>query len=92
MPEGAWRQDAERRTRAGVPGHSAFATKPALAGQMIAAALEADISASWVTGDEAYRPRPHSGRPAGSAWAGLRSGRGLLRPGADQPGPGPQID
>lgn len=50
LPEQTWCQDTERRTRAGIPGHLAFATKPALAGQMNAAALEAGISASWVTG------------------------------------------
>jgi SRSO17 transposase len=58
LPEQTWCQDTERRTRAGIPGHLAFATKPALAGQMIAAALEAGISASWVTGDEAYGQDP----------------------------------
>ncbi|WP_407702065.1 IS701 family transposase [Streptomyces toyocaensis] len=58
LPEQTWCQDAERRTRAGIPGHTAFATKPALAGQMIAAALDAGISASWVTGDEAYGQDP----------------------------------
>lgn len=54
LPERAWCQDAERRTRAGVPDQAEFATKPVLAGQMIEAALDAGISASWVTADEAY--------------------------------------
>ncbi|MFF3469112.1 transposase, partial [Streptomyces sp. NPDC002619] len=35
-----------------------FATKPALAGQMIAAAVDTGISASWATGDEAYGQDP----------------------------------
>lgn len=35
-----------------------FATKPRLAGEMITAALDADISAAWVTGDEAYGQDP----------------------------------
>ncbi|MFI0967795.1 IS701 family transposase [Streptomyces sp. NPDC021080] len=58
LPERAWCQDAERRTRAGVPDQAEFATKPALAGQMIEAALGAGISASWVTADEAYCQDP----------------------------------
>ncbi|MFF7551262.1 IS701 family transposase [Streptomyces canus] len=58
LPEQAWCQNVERRTRAGIPDRTAFATKPALAGQMIAAALDAGISASWVTGDEAYGQDP----------------------------------
>ncbi|MFF7147786.1 IS701 family transposase [Streptomyces griseoaurantiacus] len=39
LPDMSWSRDAERRTRAGVPEHVEFATKPTLAGQMIAAAL-----------------------------------------------------
>ncbi|MEU1514889.1 transposase [Streptomyces sp. NPDC005811] len=35
-----------------------FATKPCLAWEMIAAALDADITASWVTGDEAHGQDP----------------------------------
>jgi hypothetical protein len=45
LPEQTWCQDTERRTRSGSLGHLAFATKPALAGQTIAAAMEAGISA-----------------------------------------------
>lgn len=58
LPETSWSRDAERRTRAGIPDHVEFATKPTLAGQMIAAALDAGIGASWVTGDEAYGQDP----------------------------------
>ncbi|MFJ9012774.1 IS701 family transposase [Streptomyces canus] len=58
LPDTSWSRDAERRTRAGVPEHVEFATKPTLAGQMIAAALDAGIGASWVTGDEAYGQDP----------------------------------
>ncbi|MGJ3558159.1 IS701 family transposase [Streptomyces sp. INA 01156] len=36
-----------------------FATKPRLASEMIAVALDAGIAASWVTGDEAYGQDPH---------------------------------
>lgn len=59
LPEHTWCHDTERRTRAGIPEEIQFATKPRLAGQMIAAALDAGISASWVTGDEAYGQDPH---------------------------------
>jgi SRSO17 transposase len=58
MPDTAWCQDTQRRTRAGVPDQTRFATKPTLAGQMVAAALDAGIDASWVTGDEAYAQDP----------------------------------
>ncbi|MFD5299399.1 IS701 family transposase [Streptomyces mutabilis] len=58
LPDTSWSRDAERRTRAGVPDWVEFATKPTLAGQMIAAALDAGIGASWVTGDEAYGQDP----------------------------------
>jgi len=58
LPEQAWCQDGERRAGAGVPDHVAFATKPALAGRMIEAALDAGITTSWATGDEAYGQDP----------------------------------
>lgn len=58
LPDTSWSRDLERRTRAGVPEQVEFATKPTLAGQMIAAALDAGIGASWVTGDEAYGQDP----------------------------------
>lgn len=35
-----------------------FATKPRLAAEMINAALDAQLTASWVTGDEAYGQGP----------------------------------
>jgi SRSO17 transposase len=50
----SWTGDAERLAGAGVPKNVEFATKPALAGQMIAAALDAAVPASWVAGDEVY--------------------------------------
>ncbi|WTN78439.1 IS701 family transposase [Streptomyces sp. NBC_00624] len=58
MPEHSWCQDTERRRTAGIPGEARFTTKPRLAGQMIAAALDAGVTASWVTGDEAYGQDP----------------------------------
>jgi SRSO17 transposase len=50
----AWAADADRRTRAGIPEDVEFATKPELAQQMITDALDAQVCASWVAGDEVY--------------------------------------
>jgi SRSO17 transposase len=50
----SWTQDAERRTGAGVPEDVEFATKPALAQQMLTAALGAGVPAAWVAGEEVY--------------------------------------
>lgn len=58
LPEHSWCQDTERRTRAGIPDQVEFATKPTPAGQMIAQAPDAGISASWVAADEAYGQDP----------------------------------
>ncbi|WP_406182870.1 IS701 family transposase [Streptomyces canus] len=58
LPEHSWSDDPERRTAAGIPETVQFATKPRLASEMIAAALDAGITASWVTGDEAYGQDP----------------------------------
>ncbi|WP_446686979.1 IS701 family transposase [Phytohabitans kaempferiae] len=48
----------ERQAAAGVPTDTAFATKPALARQMITAALDGGVQAGWFTGDEAYGADP----------------------------------
>ncbi|SFK14912.1 DDE superfamily endonuclease [Streptosporangium canum] len=58
LPERTWLADAARCRAAGVPEQAVFATKPVLAAQMITAALEAGIEASWVTGDEVYGQDP----------------------------------
>jgi SRSO17 transposase len=50
----SWTDDALRRRRAGVPDDVEFATKPALAQQMISSALDAGVPASWAAGDEVY--------------------------------------
>jgi SRSO17 transposase len=53
-----WCNDQTRRQKAGVPDKVAFATKPDLAAQMITDAMEADLSAGWVAGDEVYGADP----------------------------------
>jgi SRSO17 transposase len=57
LPQG-WTEDAQRRADARVPTDVRFATKPALAGQMITRAVTAGVPASWVAGDEVYGADP----------------------------------
>jgi len=54
----SWTADPARCQGAGVPAGTAFATKPALAGQMIGRALDAGTPATWVTADEVYGQDP----------------------------------
>jgi SRSO17 transposase len=49
-----WAEDSERRRKASVPEDIAFSTKPAMAREMIAAALDAGISCAWVLADALY--------------------------------------
>ena len=49
-----WTDDPERCQQASVPVDRAFATKPALARQMLERAFAAGIRAAWVTGDSVY--------------------------------------
>ncbi|RUL91252.1 IS701 family transposase [Verrucosispora sp. FIM060022] len=58
LPEATWCDRRDRLTAAGVPDQVEFATKPALARQMIAAALDAGVPFRWVTGDEVYGADP----------------------------------
>jgi SRSO17 transposase len=58
LPETTWCAQPVRRAAAGVPDHIGFATKPALARQMIDAALDAATPAEWVTADEVYGADP----------------------------------
>jgi SRSO17 transposase len=53
-----WTDDRQRMAGAGVPDGIAFATKPALAGQLISHALDAGVPAAWATGDEVYGADP----------------------------------
>ncbi|WP_344944955.1 IS701 family transposase [Sphaerisporangium flaviroseum] len=58
LPETTWCDQPDRLAAAGVPDDIEFATKPGLARQMIAAALDAGVPASWVTADEVYGADP----------------------------------
>ncbi len=49
-----WAKDQERRVEAGIPEEVQFATKPALARQMLERAFEAEVPAGWVTADALY--------------------------------------
>lgn len=49
-----WAEDEERRGRAGVPAEAAFATKPAMAREMIARTLDAGLPCAWVLADAVY--------------------------------------
>ena len=53
LPE-SWAGDAERRAKAQVPEEVAFATKIAMARQLIAAALDAGAPCRWVLADALY--------------------------------------
>jgi SRSO17 transposase len=54
----AWTSDPARCRAAGVPQDTAFATKPALAQEMIGRALDAGTPAGWVAADEVYGQDP----------------------------------
>ena len=49
-----WATDTARREAAAVPATIEFRTKPRLARAMLERALDAGVSAAWVTGDEIY--------------------------------------
>jgi SRSO17 transposase len=57
LPRG-WAADPARCRAAGVPDRVGFATKPALATQMLARALDDGVPAGWVAGDEVYGADP----------------------------------
>jgi SRSO17 transposase len=50
----SWTSDPERRKAAHVPDGVAFAAKPAIAAEMIARAITADVPFAWVAGDSIY--------------------------------------
>lgn len=49
-----WTNDPARCRRTGIPEERVFMTKPALAQQMLARALDAGVPAAWVAGDSIY--------------------------------------
>ena len=49
-----WAEDETRRGKAHVPGDVAFATKPAIACEMIARTLDAGVPCAWVLADALY--------------------------------------
>jgi SRSO17 transposase len=53
LPE-SWTDDRDRCREAGIGDEVEFATKPELARQMIARAIEAGVPFAWVAADEAY--------------------------------------
>ncbi|MCX4471389.1 IS701 family transposase [Micromonospora sp. NBC_01655] len=58
MGPGRTGRQPDRLAAAGGPDQVEFATKPALARQMIAAVLDAGVPAAFVTGDEVYGADP----------------------------------
>lgn len=54
----SWTSDPDRCAGAGIPDGTGFATKPALAGEMITRAVAAGAPAGWVAGDEVYGADP----------------------------------
>ncbi|MFF8442786.1 IS701 family transposase [Streptomyces californicus] len=58
LPKDSSCADQPRRAPAGIPEQAVFATKPHLARDMIATALDADTPARWVTEDEVYGQDP----------------------------------
>jgi SRSO17 transposase len=50
----SWTDDRDRCRATGIPDEVDFATKPVLAQQMLARAMAAGVSFSWITADEAY--------------------------------------
>jgi SRSO17 transposase len=49
-----WTEDRDRRTAAGIPEETRFATKIELAQRMLARAFDAEVPARWVVGDAFY--------------------------------------
>ncbi len=49
-----WTEDRDRCERAGIPAERGFRTKPELAMDMLARAIDGGVPASWVTGDAVY--------------------------------------
>jgi SRSO17 transposase len=54
----SWTRDRDRCQAAGIPDQVGFATKLTLATTTICRALDADVPAAWVAGDEVYGADP----------------------------------
>uniref|UniRef100_UPI0035A889EA transposase n=1 Tax=Streptomyces siderophoricus TaxID=2802281 RepID=UPI0035A889EA len=54
----SWTPAPDRCRAAGIPDHTGFATKPALATEMITQALDAGVTASWVTATSSTAATP----------------------------------
>ncbi len=82
-----WCDDRPRCHAAGIPDTVPFRTKPALARQMLERALDAGVSAAWVTGDEVYgnnRALRTALETRGQAFVlAIKATEGLLRRDAD---------
>jgi SRSO17 transposase len=50
----SWTEDPDRCRAAGIPDDAGFATKPQLAQQMLARAIDAGVPFGWFTADEVY--------------------------------------
>ena len=57
----SWTRDPQRRTEAGIPKGTRFATKLTLAQRMLARAFAAHVPARWVTADSGYGRTPSGG-------------------------------
>ena len=77
----SWTSDPARCRAAGIPQDTAFATKPALAKEMITRALDAGTPAAWVSRRRGLRPGPGAARRAGPPRPGLRPGHSPEPPG-----------
>jgi SRSO17 transposase len=83
-----WTDDTDRCEQAGVPETIEFATKPALAADMITRAVTGGVPVGWVTGDEVYGACPNlratiRGHGLGYVLA-VASNHRLTYPGADE--------
>ena len=81
----SWTNDPARCQAAGIPEDVAFATKPALATEMITRALDAGAPAGWVAADEVYGQDPQlraelARRLPARAWQRISAGPGAKGP------------
>jgi SRSO17 transposase len=80
----SWTTEPDRCAAAGVPDDVRFATKPALATAMLIRALDAQVPARWVAGDEVYGADPGLRAELEARQTGY-----VLAIGCDRPSPPP---